>query len=278
MLKDRFDTIYFNGCSFTEGGGLEETKDWVKQAYETKYNVTFKNEKDVCYPTIVQNNFKDIKVINDAKSGSGSERIVRRIYEYIHKHGVEKSQKTLFIVEIQSAINRLDIFSNKHNEYLVANVSYNDKGEIQDTQTVIDWIYGPPLDEDYRNKTRSIIREFSEYFINPIQYEKNVCYSYIGLLSFLQKNNISFLVSGNLYYFKTFYKFDYYFPNFFENHLLKVEYNGKEFDDIINFCGVNKKTIMDEIGPEISNDGHPGYFGHLLWGMGIVEFLNKKYI
>jgi len=141
MLKDRFDTIYFNGCSFTEGGGFERGKYWVSDVYKEQYNFGYNNEKDVCYPTIVQKLLPEIKVINEAKSGSGSEKIIRNVYEYIYKNGIEKSKKTLFILEIQEAINRLEVFSNKYNQYLVANVSYDSKGKILDTQTTLDWIY-----------------------------------------------------------------------------------------------------------------------------------------
>lgn len=277
MLKDRFNTIYFNGCSFTEGGGLEEGKLWIKNAYKEKYNIEWKSEKDVCYPTLIKNEL-GINVVNDAKSGGGAERIVRRVYEYIFRNGIEKSQKTLFILEIPEAITRLDIYSNKYNQYLVANVSYKENAKIDDTQVVIDWIYGPSLDEDYRNKTRNIIREYSEHFINPIFYEKNVCFKYVGLISFLLQNNIEFFVSGNLQYFYNFFNTQLYFPNFEQNNILSIDINGKTYNDIFYYCGKSGKRICDELGDEISTDGHPGIFGHRDWANGIIDFINKKYL
>ena len=263
---------------FYQGGGLEERTINVKLAYKEKYNIEYNSEKDVSYPALIQKKFPNIKIINEAKSGSGSERIVRKAYEYITKNGIKKSQKTIFFFEIQGAINRLDVYSNKYNRYLVANVDYKDTGKINDTQTTLDWIYGPQMDEEYRNKTRNLIKEYSEYFINPIKYEQNVCYSFMGLISFLKQNNIQFFVSGGLHYFTNHINFNNYFPNFFENHLLKIEYNNKIYDCITTLAGNNKMQITDDVGIDISCDGHPGIFAHRIWADGIINFLNKKYL
>lgn len=278
MWTDNFDTLYFNGCSFTEGGGLEERTENVKQAYKEKYNIIYKSEKDVSYPSLIQKKLPNLKIINEAKSGSGSERIVRKAYEFITKNGLKKSQKTIFFFEIQRAINRLDVYSNKYNKYLVANVDYNQNGKINDTQTTLNWIYGPQMDEEYRNKTRELIKEYSEYFIHPLKYEENVCYSFLGLISFLQKNNITFFVSGGLHYFTNHINFNNYFPNFLDNHLLKIDYNNKTYDDITSLANNNKMQICDDVGVEISKDGHPGIFAHQIWADGIINFLNKKYL
>ncbi len=279
MWQNKFDTLYFNGCSFTEGGGFEDGKYWLKNAYKEKYNFLYKNEKDVCYPTIIQKKFPNIKVINEAKSGSGSERIIRKVYEYVLKNGLEKSQKTLFILEIPSAINRLDIYSNQYNKYLVANVTYNQKNTIEDTQTTLNWIYGPQLEEEYRNKTRQLIKEFSKYFVHPIEYEKRVAYEFLGLFSYLEKNNISFLVEYSRYFDdNVFIEFNKFFKNFTKEYMFDIEINGKRYNNIVGMGGSEKCLICDEVGSDISVDGHPGYRAHQLWADGIIDFLNKKYI
>ena len=162
MITNRFDTIYFNGCSFTEGGGFEKGKHWLHRAYKEKYDFIYENEKAVCYPTLIKNKL-GIDVINEAKSGSGVDRVVRKVYEYIEKYGIGKSQKTLFILEIPDDISRLDVYSNELNEWLVANVEYDyNTAKITDVQTTLNWIYGPPLEEEYRFKTRKSVKEFSE--------------------------------------------------------------------------------------------------------------------
>ena len=277
MINDKFNTIYFNGCSFTEGGGFEYGKYWVRNAYKEQYGFEYKSEKDVCYPTLIKNKL-GINVINEAKSGSGSERIIRKAWEYIHNNTIEELRKTLFIFEVPGAINRLDVFSNKYNKYLVANVTYDNKGNIEDTQTTLNWIYGPQLDEEYRNNTRRIIREYSEHFIHPVKYEQNIAYSFLGLFSFFYQNGIEFYVSGDIQYFISYLSFDKVLPNFNYNHLLKVNINDKIYHSITHMCGDTKTTIVDEVGKDVVNDGHPGYKGHQMWADGIIEFLNNEYL
>ena len=272
---NNIDTIYFNGCSFTEGGGFEYGKYWVREAYKKQYGFEYKSEKEVCYPTIVQNLLPNIKVINEAKSGSGAERVIRKMWEFIETHTIEQLRKTIFILEIPGAINRLDVYSNKYNEYLVGNVTYGNNGNIEDTQTVIDWIYGPQLDEDYRNKTRQILKEYSEYFIHPVKYDENVFRSFFGLFQFLIQNEIQFYISGDVYFASMNTLFKQYIPNFNEKYVLNLNINGIIHQSIVGFCGYTKTTIMDEIGADIVQDGHPGFKAHKMWGESIVNFLNE---
>ena len=183
MIQDKFNQIYFNGCSFTEGGGFEAEKGHIHKAYKEKYGFEYKNEKEVCYPTIVQNLLPDIKVINEAKSGSGTERVIRKTWEYIFKNRLDIVKKTIFILELPGSVARLDLFSNKEFKPLVGNIEYGDRGKITDTQVVLNWIYGPQLDEEYRNKLRKIIKEYSEEFIHPEFKEKQVAQEMIDKIN-----------------------------------------------------------------------------------------------
>lgn len=277
-MLDRIDTIYFNGCSFTEGGGFEYGKYWVRNAYKKQYNFEYTSEKDVCYPTIVQNLLPNIKVVNDAKSGSGADRIIRKAWEFIEKNKLEDLKKTVFIFEVPGAINRLDVYSNKYNKYLVGNVTYDSNGKIEDTQTTLNWIYGPHMDEEYRNKTREILREYSEYFINPIVYDTNVSRSLFGLCNFLIQNEIQFYVSGELHYFRHNPLFNKHLPTFMETNTLNLNIDGVVHQDIIGYCGHSKTSIQDEVGIDVTHDGHPGFQAHRTWGEAIVKFLEKPII
>jgi hypothetical protein len=119
MNLSNYDTIYFNGSSFTEGGGFEAGKWHIHKAYKEKYGFEYKNEKEVCYPTIVQNLLPNIKVINEAKCGAGTERVIRKVWEYIFLHRLDDVKKTIFILELPGSVNRLDLFSNKEFKHLV---------------------------------------------------------------------------------------------------------------------------------------------------------------
>ena len=278
MNLNNYDTIYFNGCSFTEGGGFEAGKTHVVSAYKKQYGFEYKNEKEVCYPTIVQNLLPDVKVINEAKSGSGTERVIRKTWEYIFKHRLDKVKRTIFILELPGSVSRLDLFSNKEFKHLVGNLEFNNKGKVNDTQVVFDWIYGPALDEEYRNKLRRIIKEYSEEFIHPELKEKQVAYSLFGLANFMLMHNIEFYFTGATGYTEYQLNLQYDYPTFNVEHILQLKIGNEYYNNIVRFAGETKTQICDEIGVDITPDGHPGFQAHREWGEAIVDFLNNKYL
>jgi hypothetical protein len=277
-MKSKLNTIYFNGCSHTEGGGFEANKSNIKNAYKKQYNFEYKNEKEVCYPTIVQNLLPNIKVINEAKSGAGTERVIRKVWEYIFSHRLVDVQKTIFILELPGAVTRLDLFSTKHFKELVGNIEYIHGGIIKDTQVVLDYIYGPPLDKEYTNKLRRIIREYSEEFMHPEIQDKKVAYSLFGLANFMMIHNIEFYFTGDTTYTEYHLNLKYDYPTFNDEHILKLKIDDKYYSDILKFAMDTKTQIAYEVGFDVTIDGHPGFKAHKMWGGAIVDFLNKKYI
>ena len=276
MIENKFHTIHFTGCSFTEGGGFEDGKNQLKLEYKNKYRFLYKNEKDVAYPSLLQHKFK-LKVINDAKSGSGIERTIRKIWEYIRKNKIEDVKKTLFILELAEAVSRLEVFSNKYNRYLVANVVYDYKtGKITDTQTTLNWIYGPQMDEDYRDNTREVIREYSTLFVNPYEYDKKIQNEILGLFSFFKMHDIHFYYSGNVSFIDNFTKNIY--SDIEQTNRLNLILNGKDEFNFYGFAHSNLIRISDEVGLDVSTDGHPGVQAHQMWAEGIYNFLQNKYL
>ena len=276
MIENKFHTIHFTGCSFTEGGGFEDGKNQLKLEYKNKYGFLYKNEKDVAYPSLLQHKLK-LKVINDAKSGSGIERTIRKIWEYIRKNKREDVKKTLFILELAEAISRLEVFSNKYNRYLVANVVYDYKtGKITDTQTTLNWIYGPQMDEDYRDNTREVIREYSTLFVNPYEYDKKIQNEILGLFSFFKMHDIHFYYSGNVSFIDNFTKNIY--SDIEQTNRLNLILNGKDEFNFYGFAHSNLIRISDEVGLDVSTDGHPGVQAHQMWAEGIYNFLQNKYL
>ena len=255
-----------------------EEKTHIHQAYKEKHGFEYKNEKEVCYPTIVQNLLPDIKVINEAKSGTGTERVIRKVWEYIFSRRLADVQKTIFILELPGAVTRLDLFSIKHFKELVGNVEYGNGGKIKDTQVVFDWIYGPPLDEEYRNKLRRIIREYSEEFIHPELQDKKVAYSLFGLANFMMMHNIEFYFTGDTIYVEYQLNLQYDYPTFNSEHILKLKIGNVEYNNIVHMAHETKTQIGHEVGFDVTTDGHPGFKAHRVWGEAIVEFLNNKYL
>jgi len=278
MIQNKFNTLYFSGCSNTEGGGFEEGKYWIKNAYKEKYGFEYKNEKEVCYPTIVQNLLPNIKVINEAKSGAGTERLIRKVWEYIFSRRLADVQKTIFILELPGAVTRLDLFSVKHFKELVGNIEYDNSGKIKDTQVVFDWIYGPPLNEEYRNKLRRIIKEYSEEFMHPEIQDKKVAYSLFGLANFMMMHNIEFYFTGDTSYTEYQLNLQYDYPTFNSEHILQLKIGSKKYNNIVHMAEETKTQIGHEVGFDVTTDGHPGFQAHRAWGEAIVEFLNNKYL
>ena len=276
MIENKFNTIHFTGCSFTEGGGFEDGKNQLKLEYKNKYGFLYKNEKDVAYPYLLQDKL-NLKVINEAKSGSGIERTIRKIWEYIRKNKIEDVKKTIFILELAEAITRLEVYSNKYNKYLVANVVYDSKtGKITDTQTTLNWIYGPQMDEEYRNTTREVIREYSTLFVNPYEYDKKIQNEILGLFTFFKMHDIHFFYSGNVSFIDNFTKKIY--PDIEQTNRLNLVLNGKGEFNFYGFAHSNLIRISDEVGMNISTDGHPGVQAHQMWANGIYNFLQNRYI
>ena len=68
---------------------------------------------------------------------------------------------------------------------------------------------------------------------------------------------------------------DVYFKDCFEfNDIIKFVKDEKNYD-IATWCHDNGKTIKDEI-EGYSNDGHPGYFGHIEYAKLLKEFLDNS--
>jgi hypothetical protein len=278
MIKDRFNQIYFNGCSFTEGGGFEAKKEHVRAAYKEQYNFEYESHVDVCYPTLVGKQL-GIKIINDAKSGSGTDRTIRKVYDYIFKNKLDEVKKTLFILELPDAINRLDVFSNKYNKYLIANTNYDNNRKVESVHPTFNWITeGYIQNELYRDTIASIIKQYSNSCINPTQWEIETAKKYLGLCSFFELHNIEYYVSGNITYFINQIDFNKFIPQFRNNRILKLNINGQIENNIVTLSEKTKTRILDEIGVDVINDGHPGFQAHQLWADGIVRFLNNKYL
>jgi hypothetical protein len=277
MNLNKYDTIYFNGCSHTEGGGFEASKPNIINAYKEQYGFEYKSEKEVCYPTIVQNLLPNIKVINEAKSGAGTERVIRKVWEYIFSRRLSDVQKTIFILELPGAVTRLDLFSTKQFKHLVGNVQYGNGGKIKDTQVAIDWIYGPQLDEEYRNKLRKIIKEYTEEFMHPEIQDKKVAYSLFGLANFMLMHNIEFYFTGDTSYTEYHLNLQYDYPTFNSEHILQLKINNKYYSNIIQLVLDTKTQISYELGFDITKDGHPGFQAHKMWGEEIAQFLKNKY-
>lgn len=264
----QFDTIYVNGSSLTAGGGLE--LDDIKKKYKEIHNVEYSDEKLVTYGKYVADHF-GCNFINEAKSGSGSPRLIRKTYEYLKKIGINNAKKTLFLFEIQDPTFRVDMYCEKVNDYITVNVRYDgSKNEITSIQiqnlTTNDDV---KYDEKFFDKEiTEEIKCYLEKYHNPITYLEKIDSELVGLFSYLNECGINY-----------YYMFD-------QSSLMSkyISFYKKNNDKLINidhkrsindFCGDNKLTISDELN-NFTPDTHPGYFGNKKFSEKLIEFLTNK--
>ena len=132
------------------------------------------------------------------------------------------------------------------------------------------------MDEEYRNKTREVIREYSTLFVNPYAYDKKIQNDILGLFTFFKMHNIHFYYSGNVSFVDNFTKRIY--NDIEETNRLNLIINGKPYFNFYELAHSNLMRISDEVGLDISTDGHPGVQAHQMWANGIYNFLQNKYL
>ena len=125
MIEDfkKYKFFYVNGCSFTEGGGLEGSElnsKSVVPLYKEKYGVTWNSRNEVNYGKRLEE-IIGIKCINDSKSGAGVDRVIRTTYDFIFDNWKDKDK--FFIILEKPDSSRSDVFYNKNKKYYIVNCS-----------------------------------------------------------------------------------------------------------------------------------------------------------
>lgn len=268
MIEDfsKYKFFYVNGCSFTEGGGLEEphiNKNSIIPLYKKFYGIEWRNRNQVNYGKRLEE-IIDIKCINDAKSGSGTDRLVRTTYDFIFKNWKDKDK--FFIILEKPDSSRSDVFYTKKNKYFIVNLSVqNDNNFIFKDATI-----------EYYNKryetNKDDLKLFEEWSKNHYSFEEKTLQdekAFLGLYSFCKLHSIKiFIMQPNNCIFT---------ECFDKNDIIKFS-KINQIDSIDNWCFINKMTIKDELDG-LTNDAHPGFFGHIEYAKELAKFLgwNKKY-
>lgn len=270
MLK-RFKRIYVNGCSLTAGSGLESND--VKRRYKELHNIEYQHEKDLTYPKYL-GEFFECPVVNDAKSGTGSPRLIRRTYEFIREIGIEEAKKTLFILQVNNAAHRVETFSNEIRDYLVINPKYNLKTGVLESVDVTDNWSGT---DGMYGSIPGKYNEMNEYFNNhiskfhdPFVYENKIADEFIGLISFLESLKIEYYYLLEMTIIQSNY-FDQIYSKLNKKRQLFLE--GEH--GISPFTTNRKLNINDDTNNVVS-DTHPGILGHKLVGETLIKVLTEK--
>ena len=248
--------IYCLGTSYTAGGGFEFGKDPKLTALYKNIGIPL-TQYNFSWPGLLQALMVDsIKVHNLAKSGYGNERIYRKTLDVIEeKNG--KTDDSLFIFEF-SGLGRKEYFFNEIDDYIICNYNFDEK---TDTALMHGIANGYFEDTDgmknLLNKNENLFKEFMQKTISfknqHIIYERNL----LLFISFLELNNINYLINGNIFLNP---KFGNTIPDF-SNKLLKFPIDKNKFGDFVHFFGYNKLSLDYETRG-IIKDGHCGYVGN----------------
>lgn len=260
----KYDYFYVNGCSHVEGGGLEEPSlrdDSVIPLYKKLYNVEWSSRTEVNFSTRLSN-LIGLKCVNHGKCGASTDRVVRTTYDFLYENW--ENRHKFFIILENPDPSRSDVFLTDLKEYFIVN-SHNDENSEK--------IFSSCTREYFNKDIRKIDYQYEEklknWFKNHYSFEEKLksddkCF--VGLYSFCKFNNIKiFVMNKSTHYF---------------NYVFKKEdvicFNEKKYGhwmyDINNWCRTNKLTIADELNG-LSDDGHPGYFGHIKYAEKLYEFL-----
>ena len=141
MKENHEFTFYFGGTSITKGGGFEplSARTDIRPMYKEKYGIELPSQEDCTYASQVAKNLKASKFVNDAKSGSGVKRIIRKAVDYIVNNYLKQPHSAhLFHFEFQPGI-RQDIYFSKEGHYGICNASWNEKKKKYQFSLVKEW-------------------------------------------------------------------------------------------------------------------------------------------
>jgi hypothetical protein len=265
MSYKGYDLIYVNGCSHCQGGGLEEPAirgDSIRPVYEKKYGVSWKDRVEINFANRLSE-LIGIPYINEAESGGGTDRVVRMTYNFLLENW-SKRNKILLILEKPDA-SRSEVYFNKTESYYIVNSWHDGVKKTNQFNSATRAYFNRELErEDALDRG-----QFEKWFDNHFDIKEHwlkVEREFVGLYSFCKQNDISIKVmTGNDVYFK---------DCFHKDDIIKFKENNRNYD-IATWCHDNKKTIKHEI-EGYSNDGHPGYFGHIEYAKLLKEFLDVK--
>jgi hypothetical protein len=268
MLSDK-KYIYANGTSVTAGGGFEpyEYRNDVRDAYKScKDNELPDSQIECTYPYFLKKQIGNIELINDAKCGSGIERLVRTSMDWI-ENNQDKLNETIFIFEAQFGI-RLDWYVNEWQDFGILNAAKNMKGEypfnlvktwyIDDMAEQIGW------NEKYKDAIDSYMNNF---FDGDLQFKKEINLL-ILFVSYLNQLNLDYYISLPSSLDSIFKIKDLFNKLIPHRKNLSLCFN----TDIWNYCKLNKLLISDEVD---DGDNHIGYYGAQKVAFMIYDFINN---
>jgi hypothetical protein len=260
------------------GGGLEVIKTDLLKYYKDTYGVEWQSERDIMWPKLVADHF-GMQIYDYSKSGAGIERFIRETYEFIHNYPYIINE-TIFFIECPIIWNKVDVWSNYYNEYVICNtdLNYDERGKSLNT------LYDIHLCKDYFYQSKDEIKELENRIKpqlkasmlenwNPKKYTEKIMQNLVGLISFMKLKELEFYILPSAID-NSYLKMNI---NDIHNHFLNLEIDGEKYQHDFHNWQAHKYTISKETN-DIFIDTHGGYFAHKRWAEEVIKKLKEKYV
>lgn len=265
--------IYCNGCSHSAGGGLEinrilKNKSNIVDYYSSKYNVQWENTNEILYSTILSNKL-NIESVNEAASGGGTERVVRMTYDFVKSNW--KNKEELFLLLELPSLGRLDLYSSKLKDYIIANLHFKNNDYSDNS---INGLYGTRgyYNDEYAEdnlKVHSALKSYYDNFFSKKSYFLNLSRQVNTFFAYLKSNKIKYIFFGG--------EILPAIDNEYRKHnSLKLKMGNKTIEDFHQFAVETNSTIAEECD-FLTNDLHPGYFANKNFGNLLSDYIIENY-
>jgi hypothetical protein len=275
--------LYANGSSVTAGGGFEpmQHRQDVRTLYIQKGINLPETQLECSYPFFVAEKL-NLKVINDAKNGSGIDRLIRTSIDWI-MNNEDKLEETIFLFEPQFGI-RLDWYVREWGEYGVLNTHRNEKNEYPSTLVkswyIDNWEEQNKWNEKYKPAIDGYLLNF---FDEDKQYQLELK-RLVMFVEFLNSRKMDYLISLPTHMDAKFLQqFEKIVPRksnlFFKlkeyidvpnpaNHMQHVHFGNNL--NVWQYAVYKNLLISDEIE---HNDNHIGYEGNKIVADLVVDYI-----
>ena len=285
-MSKKINKIYTYGSSFTKGGGFEfhldefgPISDFYKKTFPeeefTQFNYSWPGQLK---KLINSNSNNKISVINEAQSGYGYERVIRRCTANINENYKNLSE-TLFLIEFPS-MGRKEYWYRPINDYIITNFHYKIEGSEDEFNFVINddkvhydththgiastYHIDDEETKDVIRLNKSVIEEFNSITLDFPELVKKMSSEILNFLSFLDRHDINYLIVT-----RPFLNMD--FEKWYKGYEKReVHYIGDSCDIWYYFSSQNL-DIKTETGG-ISMDGHASLIGN----KNIASIIHKK--
>tara|TARA_Y100000592_G_scaffold826_1_gene1357 strand:- start:2499 stop:4568 length:2070 start_codon:yes stop_codon:yes gene_type:complete len=253
------EKFYFGGTSITKGGGFESAdyRDDIRPLYR-KMGVYLPSQEKCSYPHILSE-ILNYECVNEAKSGSGTKRTIRKAMHYINKLDLNGLSNHLFFFEFTPGI-RDDIYFNDEKQWGIMNGHYPNGNPPLHFSLVKEWFTEEETNQRLEEKYKQILEMYYANHFDDENYHDEEMRLIQMFIQYLSNLNVKFYFTLGQGYGN-------------ENKLWFIQDKKKipliEHPRCVNnfFGGVDiwthgyrqKWLISDEVDFDIDN--HLGYFG-----------------